>query len=247
MSCKWECIPLLELYDVSGGFARPRAVFGSGAFYLDLNTIMENEFIPAEPSASVEASVSELRRFDIRRGDVFLTRTCESVQELALSCTAASDLPNAVYSGFAKRLRPKRPDLLHPFFVGGYFRSAVFRDQVLRAAQAGSGRALLDHGKLEQLTICFPTDIEEQIRIGVPLFGLYEQIAAGASLVLSLSGKINALHPSQRTTPALRAAKGQDIEVLCGLFEQKRALNERKVLILRQLRDRWISREITPP
>lgn len=110
----------------------------------------------------------------IKRGDVFLTRTSEKLDELGRSCVALKDYPNATFNGFTKRLRPIGNVEILPEYAGYYFRSLKFRNAVTSMSSMTT-RASLNNDMISLLTITVPT-LEEQENIANILSCLDEKI-----------------------------------------------------------------------
>lgn len=118
---------------------------------------------------------SERERCSVRRGDIFLTRTSETVDELGMSCVALRDYPGATFNGFAKRLRLKDKKIkIHPEFMAYYLRSLYFRKQVDSMAVMTT-RASLNNEMIARLFIDLPT-FEMQIQIANALKCLDDKI-----------------------------------------------------------------------
>lgn len=58
-------------------------------------------------------------------GDVFLTRTSETTDELGMSCVALKDYENATFNGFTKRLRPLTEEIV-PEYAAYFFVHPIF-------------------------------------------------------------------------------------------------------------------------
>ncbi|MES9901873.1 MAG: restriction endonuclease subunit S [Sedimenticola sp.] len=129
----WPEVTLTDVYEISSGLSKPADSFGSGYPFLSFKDVFGNYFIPDELSQLVESNEKERVKGSIQRGDVFLTRTSETMHELGMSSVALKDYPDATFNGFTKRLRPKEeaPYEVHPEFIGYYLRSPNFRRGML--------------------------------------------------------------------------------------------------------------------
>src|SRR5262245_12209067 len=110
MATDWPTVPLGELYEFDSGLSKPRSAFGSGYPFLSFKDVFQNIFVPNRLTELVNSTVHERMTRSIQRGDIFLTRTSETQDELGMSCVALSDIPDATFNGFTKRLRPKVPE-----------------------------------------------------------------------------------------------------------------------------------------
>lgn len=160
---KWEKVKLEELYEVHNGLSKGRKFFGSGYPFLSFSTVFNNYFIPSELTDLVQSTEKEQESYSIKRGDVFVTRTSETSDELGMSCVALKDYPYATYNGFTKRMRPKNCARVLPEYIGYYMRMPSFRGE-FQAFSTMTTRASLRNEDLLSLEITLPS-IETQYRI----------------------------------------------------------------------------------
>ncbi|HFN7247304.1 TPA: restriction endonuclease subunit S, partial [Klebsiella quasipneumoniae] len=128
----------------------------------------------------VQSTDKERASCSVRRGDVFLTRTSETMHELGMSSVALKDYTDATFNGFCKRLRPKETSELEPEYVGYYLRSPVFRQSML-AFSTMSTRASLNNEMISRLEISYP-DRKIQKKIANILLSLDEKIAISRAI-----------------------------------------------------------------
>lgn len=158
----WVTVKLGELYEVHNGLSKGRGFFGSGYPFLTFSTVFDNYFLPNKLDALVQSTVAERENYSIQRGDVFVTRTSETSDELGMSCVALKDYPNATYNGFTKRMRPFTDRVL-PEFIGYYMRMPSFRRE-FQAFSTMTTRASLKNEDLLGLKIWLPEkDIQKKI------------------------------------------------------------------------------------
>lgn len=96
---------------------------------VDVKTVIHHIFLPDALPARVALPGGEASKYYIRRGDVLLNRTSESVEELAC-CSVALEDRDAVYGAYLKRLRPINDDQVDPRYVAAYFRSRIYRQEI---------------------------------------------------------------------------------------------------------------------
>lgn len=159
---EWKKVKLGELYEVHNGLSKGRQFFGSGYPFLTFSTVFNNWFLPKELDSLVQSSEKEREACSICKGDVFITRTSETMDELGMSSVALRDYPNATYNGFTKRLRPIT-DKVVPEYIGYYLRSPKFRGKFM-AFSTMTTRASLANGDLLGMEVELPSK-EEQHRI----------------------------------------------------------------------------------
>ena len=163
---EWKKVKLGELYEVHNGLSKGRQFFGSGYPFLTFSTVFNNWFLPKELDSLVQSSEKEREACSIRKGDVFITRTSETMDELGMSSVALRDYPDATYNGFTKRLRPITDDVI-PEYIGYYLRSPKFRGKFM-AFSTMTTRASLANGDLLGMEVELPSK-EEQYRIATIL------------------------------------------------------------------------------
>lgn len=159
----WERIKLGELYEVHNGLSKGRQFFGSGYPFLSFSTVFNNWFLPDTLTDLVQSSDKERKSYSILRGDIFITRTSETMDELGMSSVALNDYPNATYNGFTKRLRPIDNQRILPEFIGYYLRCSEFRNQFV-AFSTMTTRASLRNEDLLSIEVPVPP-METQRRI----------------------------------------------------------------------------------
>ena len=162
----WEQVKLGDLYSVHNGISKGKQFFGKGYPFLSFSTVFNNWFLPLKLDSLVESTEQEQNSYSIRRGDVFITRTSETMDELGMSSVALNDIPNATYNGFTKRLRPITNKVL-PEFIGYYMRSPKFRGKFM-AFSSMTTRASLSNAELLGMQIELPC-LEMQYNIATIL------------------------------------------------------------------------------
>lgn len=184
---EWQKYKLGEVYSFSSGLSKSSDQFGYGFDFLTFKDVFNNYFLPDKLTALVNSTEKERQTCSIKRGDVFLTRTSETDDELGMSSVALKDYPNATFNGFTKRLRPIGNVEIYPEFVAYYFRSPRFRANIVGMSSITT-RASLNNSMLAELPLLLP-NYEEQVRI--------------ATILKSLDDKIELLHRENKTLEAM--------------------------------------------
>ena len=165
---------LNEIYTITSGLSKSSEEFGFGFPFLSFKTIFYNYYINEDLDELVNSTEEEQKKHSVKKGDVFLTRTSETLDELGMSCVALRDYPNATFNGFTKRLRPKKDNVIYPLYACYYFRSTLFRKYVDSMAIMTT-RASLNNNILFIFPIIFP-NYEDQKKIGYLLHNLDKKI-----------------------------------------------------------------------
>lgn len=158
---------LSDLYKVSNGLSKAGTFFGSGYPFISFSTVFNNFFIPEEIKDFVQSTSKEQLTYSIKKGDVLITRTSETIEELGMSCVALKDYPTTTFNGFCKRLRPFT-DKVDPLFIGYYMRTPLFRSNFIKVASLIT-RASLRNEDLLRFNVELPC-IDKQQKIADILF-----------------------------------------------------------------------------
>lgn len=163
-----------DLYEMSSGISSSKAQAGHGSPFISFSTVFNNYFLPEELPDLMDTSLKEQEIFSVKKDDVFITRTSETVDALAMSCVAVKDYPKATFSGFVKRLRPKTTRIVYSKYIAFFLRSKYFR-KVLDCNTIMTLRASFNQDMFSFLYLYLP-DYEEQVKIGDLLYKMEMKI-----------------------------------------------------------------------
>lgn len=129
--------------------------------YMD---IYRNRFIDESVlTMEVTATKRQVIECNIQEGDIFITPTSETMEDLAHSAVAIYTIDGAVYSYHVKRIRLKKKCMITSYYLNYLFRSSVLQNQILRKA-TGLTRFGLSSGNWSALRIPFPPyQVQEEI------------------------------------------------------------------------------------
>jgi type I restriction enzyme, S subunit len=171
-----------KLYEMSSGISSKPEQAGHGSPFVSFSTVFKDHFLPESLDELMDTSEKEKETYSVKQGDIFLTRTSETLDELGMSSVAVKDYPDASYSGFLKRLRPTQDDLTYHKYMAFYLRSKLFRKTMNNNAIM-TLRASLNEQIFSYLDLILP-EKSEQIKIGDLLYKINQKI--------ELNNKINA-------------------------------------------------------
>ena len=163
-----------DLYEMSSGISSSKEQAGHGSPFISFSTVFNNYFLPEELPDLMDTSLKEQEIFSVKKDDVFITRTSETVDALAMSCVAVKDYPKATFSGFVKRLRPKTTGIVYSKYIAFFLRSKYFR-KVLDCNTIMTLRASFNEDMFSFLYLYLPA-YEEQVRIGDLLYKMEMKI-----------------------------------------------------------------------
>ena len=190
---EWKECKLGDIYEVHNGLSKGGKFFGSGYPFLSFSIIFNNWFIPNELSNLVQSTDKEQESYSIKEGDVFITRTSETADELGMSCVALKDYPKATYNGFCKRMRQYNHDIeVNPKYIGYYLRNPNFRLHFQAFSGSMSTRASLTNEALLGLTVKLPS-LPTQQKIAAILSSLDDKIELNNKINTNLEQQAGAL------------------------------------------------------
>ena len=172
-----------ELFEFKNGLNKGKDFFGKGTpiiNYMDVykrNKIYSNDLI-----GLVETTEDEQKRYGIKRGDVFFTRTSETKEEIGKTSVLLDDVEKGVFSGFVLRARPIT-ELLLPEYCAYCFETYEFRKNVIRYSTYTT-RALTNGTTLSNLKIPVPS-IEIQNKI-VKILDRFQELLSDTKGLLPL-------------------------------------------------------------
>jgi type I restriction enzyme, S subunit len=175
-SREWVPVRLGELFTFKNGLNKGKEFFGQGTPIVNYMDVFQH---PAIRSSMLAGRVSltdrELATFDVRMGDVFFTRTSETVDEVGIASVILDEPNQTVFSGFLLRARPRNNRLCNDFkkycFAPNYVRKQI----ISRASY--TTRALTNGRILSAVNLHVP-EPEEQLAIAEVLNDIDAEFAA---------------------------------------------------------------------
>jgi type I restriction enzyme, S subunit len=135
--------------------------FGTGIPIVNYMDILRNSEIRiTDLGGRVELSDKEIGRFEVQKGDVFFTRTSETVSEIGLSSVMVESPKDTVFSGFILRARPKTKSL-DIYFTKYCFSTFDVRKEIIRKSTYTT-RALTNGTFLSEVHLLVPPLAEQK-------------------------------------------------------------------------------------
>ena len=181
-----------DLNEIASGISSSQEQAGHGTPFVSFSTVFNNVFLPDELPDKMDTTEKEQENCSVRKGDVFLTRTSETIDELAMSCVAAKDYPRATFSGFLKRLRPKTKDIAYHKYLAFYLRGYLFRKAMNNNAFM-TLRASFNEDIFSYLYLYLPP-YEQQVLIGDLFYIIEEKIRLNQKMCVELESMAKTLY-----------------------------------------------------
>jgi type I restriction enzyme, S subunit len=154
ISDHWNIRPLRYLGECQNGISKEGAAFGTGLPFVSYGDAYRDFSLPSHVSGLIESTEEERRIFSVQRGDIFFTRTSETIEEIGLASTCTSTIEDATFAGFLIRFRPS-PNVLDVGFSKYYFRAAIHRRFFVKEVNIVT-RASLSQDLLKKLPVLIP-------------------------------------------------------------------------------------------
>lgn len=145
------------------GISKSSEYFGEGYAFVSYGDVYKNYALPERGSGLIKSSEEDRNIYSVQYGDVFFTRTSETIEEVGFASTCLKSIANATFAGFVIRFRPNNQEELLPEFSKYYFRSDVHRKFFVKEMNLVT-RASLSQELLKKLPVLLPP-LEEQRKI----------------------------------------------------------------------------------
>ena len=155
----WDIKKLRYVGSCQNGVSKGGNYFGSGYPFVSYSDVYSNSGLPKEINGLAQSTKSDRINYSVRVGDIFFTRTSETIEEIGMASTCLHSVNDAIFSGFLIRVRPF-DNLLLPSFSKYYFRSQKHRFFFVKEMNLVT-RASLSQDLLKRLPVLLPP-LEEQ-------------------------------------------------------------------------------------
>jgi type I restriction enzyme S subunit len=147
--------------------------FGKGKPYIQYKQIFDSSKVQIEHCGLIEITENENQSL-VMYGDIFFTISSETPGEIGMSSVLLDEVNEMYLNSFCFGYRPKSLQIINPLFARFFFRSSVFRNEVVKLAQ-GSTRYNMSKFELMKLNVSLPS-FEEQIIISNFLSSINKRI-----------------------------------------------------------------------
>ena len=172
----WEQRKLGMFYDFKNGLNKGKEFFGSGTPIVNFTDVFHNRRIYSKNLlGTVNLTENEISRFKVKKGDLFFTRTSETINQIGYPSVLIDETKDTVFSGFLLRGRAIKKDPLADTFKSYVFFTESFRREMITKSSMTT-RALTTGSALKGMSFNFPKNCSEQCRIGDLLINLDQVI-----------------------------------------------------------------------
>lgn len=145
---EWEVSSVRYIGRLQNGISKGGEFFGAGFPFVSYGDVYKNYELPRSVSGLIDTNEDERNTYSVEYGDIFFTRTSETIEEVGFSCVCKSSIPNATFAGFVIRLRPFcadekiLTDYAKYYFRGEHIRAYLVKEMNL-VTRASLGQTLL--------------------------------------------------------------------------------------------------------
>ena len=144
----WEVSSVRYIGQLQNGISKGGEFFGKGFPFVSYGDVYKNYELPHSVSGLIDTTEDERATYSVEYGDIFFTRTSETIEEVGFSCVCKRSIPNATFAGFIIRLRPFcadekiLTDYAKYYFRGEHIRAYLVKEMNL-VTRARLGQTLL--------------------------------------------------------------------------------------------------------
>nr|WP_281354762.1 restriction endonuclease subunit S [Rhodovulum strictum] len=171
----WTVMKLGYLGRCANGINIGGNAFGSGFPFISYSDVYKNRALPVTVSGLVLSTENDRRAYSVEAGDVFFTRTSETIEEIGFSSVCFETIENAVFAGFLIRFRPRKGQFA-PVFSKYAFQHSGLRSYFAKEMNLIT-RASLSQNLLRNMPVALPP-LREQESIGHSLNALECKVQA---------------------------------------------------------------------
>ena len=158
----WKLLKVRYLGLLQNGISKSGNYFGHGMPFISYKDVNSSFDIPNQLDGLIESTKEEQEKYSVQSGDIFFTRTSETIDEIGISSVCKKTILYATFSGFLIRLRLIN-NIVSPDWAKYYFRSNHLRAYFVKEMNLVT-RASLSQELLKSLPVLIPSQ-EEQNKI----------------------------------------------------------------------------------
>ena len=157
----WDTTLIGDFLEFKNGLNKGKEFFGHGTPIVNYTDVYQKRGLKASDiRGRVFLTADEIHRFEVRKYDVFFTRTSETPNEVGITSVLLEDINDCVFSGFVLRGRPKN-DMFVPEYCKYCFSTAAVRNAIITGCTYTT-RALTNGKQLSAIEISLPPKSEQE-------------------------------------------------------------------------------------
>ena len=156
----WNIKRLRYIGKCQNGISKGGEFFGSGYPFVSYGDVYNNLTLPETVSGLIESTPEEQENYSVMAGDIFFTRTSETIEEVGFTSVCLKTIEKATFAGFVIRVRPFTEELV-PDYSKYYFSSDAHRRFFVKEMNLVT-RASLSQDLLKRLPVLIPSKDEQK-------------------------------------------------------------------------------------
>ncbi len=185
----WSMCRVKNIGSTQNGISKSGEFFGRGYPFVSYSDVYRNYALPTNVTGLIMSNEKERMNYSVMCGDIFFTRTSETIEEVGFSSVCFKTMPDACFAGFLIRLRPYSVDsLIISNYAKYFFRTNLIRKYLIKEMNLVT-RASLSQDLLGTMPVILPS-LEEQNNIGHYLDELCDNIDNLTSIKLTKIEKL---------------------------------------------------------
>ena len=157
----WEVKKLRYLGQTQNGISAGAEYFGSGFPFVSYGDVYNNIELPKTVKGLAQSTKEDQIQYSVKKGDVFFTRTSETIEEVGFTSVCVHTIDNSTFGGFLIRFRPSSNNYLYEGFSKFYFSSVIHRAYFVKEMNLVT-RASLSQELLKNLPVLLPSIAEQK-------------------------------------------------------------------------------------
>ncbi len=157
---EWLICRLRNIGTTQNGISKSGDFFGRGYPFVSYGDVYNNFSLPQKVAGLVDTTIEERHNYSVKRGDIFFTRTSETIEEVGFSSVCEYTISNATFAGFLIRVRPQNNNMTTSY-AKYYFRSKHLRYYFAKEMNLVT-RASLGQDLLKSMPILLPSQADQQ-------------------------------------------------------------------------------------
>ncbi len=156
----WNAKRLRYIGKCQNGISKGGEFFDSGYPFVSYGDVYNNLTLPETVSGLIESTPEEQENYSVMAGDIFFTRTSETIEEVGFTSVCLKTIEKATFAGFVIRVRPFTDELI-PDYSKYYFSSDAHRRFFVKEMNLVT-RASLSQDLLKRLPVLIPSKDEQK-------------------------------------------------------------------------------------
>ena len=154
----WDVKRVKDLGFLQNGISKGGEYFGFGFPFVSYSDVYKGQIKSDLIKGLANSTLEDQKLYSVKAGDVFFTRTSETIDEIGIASTALENIKHATLSGFVIRFRPQRS--INKHFSNYFFKAHINRIFLSNEINLVT-RASLSQSTLNNLPVLIPQCAEQ--------------------------------------------------------------------------------------